>query len=340
MSSFDITASLGVPKLKTYLVEVDDLLQSVIPSDNKFLYDPYSRILKSKSKRLRPSLVIAVAIAQGITISPEIISAASVVEMVHLASLIHDDIIDNAASRHGAPTVNAKEGLAQAIIVGDYLLAEAGKMAVTISVPAATCIGSAITQLCSGQGQESGDNFNIGRSIDSCFRAISGKTAALFSASLQLGGLMSSLDITLQTELCEFGKNFGIAFQLIDDLLDFISSKRLLGKSIGNDVAEGVYSYPLLVALNADQSNEIKHQLKPKTVVDIEAINRILFSSGAVDKTIKEIKKYANRASKSLDGFGHDNQIITNLANLPGDYFNWAIKNLVSEHYKDQIKTI
>ena len=294
--------------MKGYLNEVDNFLTNIIPSDNKFLYDPFSRILKSKSKRLRPSLVIIVALAQGTAITEEIIKVAAAVEMVHLASLIHDDIIDNAKTRRGTPTINSREGLAQAIITGDYLLAEAGKTAATVSTEAAALVGSAITELCSGQGLESNDNFNVDRTINLYFEAISGKTAALFSYSLQLGGLMSGLDKNLQTKLSKFGKNFGIVFQLIDDLLDFISTEQLLGKSVGNDIIEGVYNYPLLVALNGDNANRIRHLLKSKTSIDIEAINQILFSSGVVSETIEEIKKYAALANASLNSFGQDIQ--------------------------------
>ena len=339
MSSFDMTTILGVPKLNSYLDKVDSLVASAIPNDNKFIYNPYSRILKSKSKRLRPSLVIAVAAAQG-TVSQEIITAAAVVEIVHLASLIHDDIIDNAQTRRGTPTINFKEGLPQAILIGDYLLAEAGKVAATISADVATCVGLAITELCGGQGREAGESFKNNRSIDSYFKAISGKTAALFACSAQLSGLVLGLDEELQNGLSKFGENFGVVFQLIDDLLDFISSKQLLGKPTGNDIVEGAYSYPLLVVLNGAESSKIKTLLKTTTSKNLKTINKILFSSGAVADTIIEIKKYSNQASRSLDIFKEDNPIISNLANLPEAYFNWSMKNLVSEQYKQLIDIV
>jgi geranylgeranyl pyrophosphate synthase len=340
MSSFDMTTILGVPKLNSYLDKVDSLVASAIPKDNDFIYKPYSRILKSKSKRLRPSLVIAVAAAQGIAISHEIITAAASVEIVHLASLIHDDIIDNAQTRRGTPTINFKEGLPQAILIGDYLLAEAGKIAATISADAAICVDLAITELCGGQGREAADNFNVNRSINSYFKSISGKTAALFACSAKLGGLVLGLDAVFQNGLSEFGENFGIVFQLIDDLLDFISSEQLLGKPTGNDIVEGAYSYPLLVLLNGSEPSKIKPFLKPKTNNDLKPINKILFSSGAVTETIREIKKYNNQAIRSLNIFKEDNQIISNLANLPGAYFNWAMNNLVSEQYKQLIEIV
>jgi heptaprenyl diphosphate synthase len=340
MSSFDITKILGVPKLETYLDKVDSLLATAIPTDNKFIYAPYNRILKSKSKRLRPSLVIAVAAAQGINIGQKIIAAATAVEIVHLASLIHDDIIDNAKTRRGTPTINFKEGLPQAILIGDYLLAEAGKMAALVSADAAVSVGNAITELCGGQGREAGDSFNVDRTIDTYFKSISGKTAALFSCSAQLGGLVVGLDEASLKGLSGFGENFGIAFQLIDDLLDFISSERLFGKPTGNDIIEGSYSYPLLLALKSAQSNQIKKLLKPGTTPNLEVINKILFSCGAVDQTIQEIKKYNNRTSKSLNVFGHDNQIITNLALLPQAYFHWTMENLISEQYRKLIKFV
>lgn len=338
MPELDLTKILGVSKLKFYLSEIDSLLVNVVTQDSRFIYNPYQRILKVKSKRLRPSLLLAVAVAGGSTIGQEAIILAAAVEMVHLASLVHDDIIDDAATRHGTPTIHYREGLSPAIIIGDYLLAEAGRLAATISSEAAIILGSAITKLCLGQACEIDDNFNLSRSRGSYFKAISGKTAALFCGSVELGGLVSARDKSHLKMLSEFGENFGIAFQLTDDLLDFISSEQLLAKPVGIDIEEGIYTYPLLMALESTQGNMLKNILQSKaSVIDLKSINDLLFSSGAINKTILEIQKYNNLATKSLSAFADDNLLMINLAKLPQTYFKWAITNLVENQYKKRL---
>ena len=337
MPSFDLSAVLEIPELKSNLEAVNDVLANAISKDNEFIYDPYNRIMQSKSKRLRPSLVIAIASVQRPPSESDVITSAAAVEMVHIASLIHDDIIDHASVRHGLNTINSQEGLAQAIIIGDYLLAKAGETAAMVNAEIAITLQTAITRLCAGQAREVSDNYNIDRSLTSYLDAISGKTAALFSCSCRIGGLLNGRDEAELEYLSQFGENFGMAFQLIDDLLDFISSEELFGKPVGNDIAEGVYTLPILLALGARQPTKIRQLLIPKTNINLGQLNTILFSSGSIAKTIAEIEKYNSLAVESLDIFGKGNQTISNLCRLPHDYFSWAINNMVDMPYKQQV---
>ena len=337
MPSFDLPTVLNLPELKSLLKQVDDVLAGAVNKDNTYLYEPYKRLISSPGKRLRPSIVIAIPLMLGKEVSDDVITAAAAVEMVHIASLIHDDIIDNAATRRGVPTISGSEGLTQAIVIGDYLLAKAAEISASISGEIGQILGSATVRLCDGQGIETGDNFNFKRSLDSYYRAIAGKTAALLNCASTMGATLSGLSNKEVKSFTDFGEYFGLAFQLIDDLLDFVSNSELSSKPAGNDIIEGVYTLPVIHALSSPEGIKIKALIEADPKANASSITDMLFDSGAIKTTIQEINKYNSLASESVKAININGAKLSKLAELPASYFEWAISKQVDPKYGQRI---
>jgi heptaprenyl diphosphate synthase len=202
-------------------------------------------------KRLRPLLVLATAYS-GPADRDRAIRSTVVVELLHLASLVHDDVMDEAAQRHGDASTNVRVGNVRAVLAGDYLLARALATACELGQAEGMLAAETFTGLCDGQARESEALFDTGRTEGDYYAAIKGKTGALFAASCRLGAMAAGLGERATTALTEYGLHLGMAYQLIDDLLDFTSPSSALGKPAGHDITAGVFTLPVLHALRED----------------------------------------------------------------------------------------
>lgn len=321
---FDASGILGIDDMPAYLQKIEAELVRATTTDNPALQVPITRLVHAGSKRLRSVLVIAVATSQGKAIDDHVISGCVAIELVHIASLVHDDIIDHAQTRWGVPTVNSREGTDNAILVGDYLFAMANVLAAGIGHEAAELVANTIVALIDGESREVADEFNIDRSVDAYMSAITGKTSALVSAACQMGGICTSMDGNDIRALASFGEAFGIAFQLIDDTLDFLSTDKLLGKPTGNDVKEGVYNLPVLLAMQGDRSSEVRFLLTSKQP-DITKLISMIEDSSAFEQTIQMAKDHNQRATLALDGMKGSSRLVR----LPDEYMKWAFTNLI-----------
>ncbi len=337
MSSFDIASALGIGELPTYLDRVDQAMKHVLTDTAPSLHRPIQRLLSSSGKRLRSSLVIACAASQGATINDQVIKACVAIELVHIGSLVHDDIIDKASKRWNIETVNAREGTNTAILVGDYLFAHACLQAATISAETGQVVAATIARLCDGESREVADRFNLGRSLEDLERAISGKTAALISAACQVGGLAAGLEASDITAFENFGHEFGMAFQLIDDVLDLLSSPQLMGKPTGNDIVEGVYTMPILLSLRSPKAGQLKALLEKKTTAaNRAAIIKLLFEDDSITKTLQAARKHNLSAAGALSRLT-GNDTLNNLKALPPAYLHWALTNLIAPPYQASV---
>lgn len=332
MSSFDVAAALDLPELPAYTARVEQKLTEILPADNPYLDEPITRLLQSGGKRLRPSLVIAVAASQAKNVDDKIISACAAVELLHLASLVHDDTIDNAASRHNTATVNRREGVNRAILVGDYLLAKALEQAALADREIAQTIAAAFAAMCDGQARELADIGNLNRTQASYLQAVTGKSAALFAAACRIGGICAGLPDSQIDALANFGENFGLSYQILDDVLDFIADPKSFGKPIGTDLRERNYTLPLIFGLASPNGKKLKTLLqKPETQA---TITNALMKSGDIEKAILEAGKYTQSTANALHDFG---DTTTRLSNFPNAYLNWALENLTAPPYKNAI---
>lgn len=323
MKSFDLSKQLGIPELNGYLEEVQSSLLNTLPESRSVLYKPLKRIITAPSKRLRSALVI-VAFGNNAEINSEVIAGCVAVELIHLASLIHDDIMDESNFRWGQDTINKKEGINLAILAGDYLFARANQIAVSISPQIAHSVAKTISQLCEGQALEGADVNNIDRSTGSYIKTIRGKTGSLLAESCFVGGSIAGLNDKFVSALADFGTNFGVSFQIIDDILDFVSSPELLGKPVGNDIVEGIYTLPVILALKGEHHKKMLACLQDARAIRSSATT-LLIHEGYIRQATKVAERHNLLAKNSAMSAGYEV-----LANLPHAYSAWALNQLVA----------
>ena len=218
---------------------------------------PCLRVVAGGGKRLRPALTIAVADI-GRVFDPHVVAAAVAVELVQVGSLVHDDIFDEAETRRGTPTINAVEGQNQALLAGTFLMARAAAEAATAGQQVASDVARTVALLCVGQATETQHLFDIDQEIDRYLFTIEAKTAALFACSCRVGALSAGLPTDHVASFGEFGRNFGMAFQLIDDVLDLIGDPERLGKPVGVDLRSGVLTMPALLELARPAAGDLR----------------------------------------------------------------------------------
>ncbi len=326
---------LSLPDLPASLAKVELALDAAIEREvpNPYLVEPARRVVTGGGKRLRPVLAIATAASCGTSLTDDVVAGAVAVELVHVGSLVHDDIIDRAAERRGVATVNAKEGDAAAILVGDYLLARAGEQASSVSREVAATLAMTIASLCDGQSRETMDLYNANRSVDDCIASIGGKTAALLQSSCRIGALAAGHDAEQVQALSDFGHAFGLAFQIVDDVLDLLSTTELMGKPTGSDLRQGVYTLPLLLAMDAPGGDAIRARLAARgsdPIDDATADGIVAFirSSDALDQSLQMAHDFNARAARALSVLPQ-NPVVDGLARLPEAYLDWAVDTKV-----------
>ncbi len=321
----ELSQLLALSDLKEHLFRVEAILDQSIGVENDWLSEPARRVVQGGGKRLRPTIALASAVVGGSGISENVMKGAAALELVHVGSLVHDDIMDSATSRRGVATVNAKEGINHAVLIGDFLLARAGQLASTISAEVAHALATAIVELCDGQSLETGYLYRADRTRSMYEKAIAGKTAALMRGSCRIGALAAGLPAPVIASLSEFGTAFGMAFQIIDDVLDLISTPQAMGKPVGNDIREGVYTLPLLMLLEEESGSWVRDQLRRGIGDDtIDTIVAHLDSSGLIDGALDVARKFNADAAAALDGIT-DSPTLAGLRSLPSEYFDWVL---------------
>ena len=293
--------ALGFAPMSTDMERVETALRGSVLSSDPFLSDVAGHLVSAGGKRLRPALALCSAYAaKGIgPVADDAITGGISVELVHLGSLYHDDVIDEAETRRGVPSVNARWSNLVAILAGDYLLARASSLAASLGADVAALLAATIGELCRGQVLELQHLFDADRSVDAYLSAISGKTASLFGTACRVGGMVSAVDDPTLEALTEFGHHLGMCFQIVDDVLDVTATDEELGKPAGNDILEGVYTLPVIHAL-AD-SPELRDLLGRKIDRSQLEVARTLVKAGdAVNRSIETARGHAADASAVL----------------------------------------
>lgn len=247
----------GLPRISLEIERVEHALLASLQADDPYLTELASHLAKAGGKRLRPVMAIAAGSCglrpvpgAGLPpVSDEVILGGVSVELVHLGSLYHDDVMDEAETRRGVESVNARWGNLRAILAGDFLLAKASEIAASLGTEVAGLLAATIGSLCEGQVRELQTTFDAARTEDQYLAAIAGKTASLFASACRIGAIVAELPREQIEALTVFGDRYGMAFQIIDDILDVVATDEQLGKPAGNDLAEGIYTLPILRAL-------------------------------------------------------------------------------------------
>lgn len=295
--------------------EVEKCLCSTLNGTfNKSILEVNQYLLDSPGKRIRPALVMFSARAvqhdqQAHIPLPglnyPLIKIATAVELIHMASLIHDDVIDHSKFRYNKPTINYKNGGDVAIALGDYLYAEASNLITGCdNMDVIRCISSATKAMCEGELIQVCERENINLLKERYINIVTKKTASLFAASCQSGSLISNCHDSLKRALMEYGLNFGIAFQIIDDYLDLVSEKKLLGKTPGQDLKVGEITLPLLHLfehVSEDEKEELKRLINARSgKQSLKKIKDKIIDSCATQKTKETALYYINIAKEKI----------------------------------------
>ena len=301
------SGAVDLEPLPADLVRVEAALRESVRTPDPFLGDVASHLIGAGGKRLRPTLTLCAAYASswgGAPAAPvpdEVITGAVSVELVHLGSLYHDDVIDEAETRRGVPSVNARWNNIVAILAGDFLLARASSLAASLGADVAGLLAATIGELCRGQVLELQHLFDVGRTEEGYESTIEGKTAALFATACRIGGMVSDVDDATLDALTRFGLHLGMCFQVVDDVLDLTATDEALGKPSGQDLLEGVYTLPVIYALRdlPELRDRLGRPLDPDELADAR---RVATANGVVDTALAVARDHATKAIGALQG--------------------------------------
>jgi len=286
------------------LAAVDAEIRRQLASDVALVNQVGDYIVGSGGKRLRPLLVVLVARAAGAR-DPSHVKAAALIEFIHTATLLHDDVVDDSSRRRGRETANHAYGNPASVLVGDFLYSRAFQMMAELdSAPVTRVMADATNTIAAGEVMQlmnSGDpDTTENRYMDVIYR----KTARLFEAGAQIAAIVARAPAKVEAALARYGKHLGIAFQLIDDALDYRGDSESLGKNIGDDLAEGKPTLPLIHALkhgDAGAAAMIRAAIENGGAEDQGPILALVASSGGLEYTAKLAEEQAARAREALE---------------------------------------
>ena len=284
---------------------IDALIRARLASDVVLINQIAEHIIAGGGKRLRPMLHALAARAAGYH-GEQHVKLAAVIEFIHTSTLLHDDVVDESGLRRGRQTANALWGNAASVLVGDFLYSRAFQLMVELDdMRVMRILADTTNTIAEGEVLQL---LNIGNAdVDEAayLAVIERKTAVLFAAATELGGLLGGLPDTQVAALRRYGMELGYAFQIADDLLDYTSDADTLGKNIGDDLAEGKPTLPLIYALQKatpEQAASLRHAIEHGGLDSLDRIVAAIRDSGALERTRARAKAHANAAHEALSG--------------------------------------
>ncbi len=288
------------------LSRVEQALREAAKTDDDFLTEVASHLIPAGGKRLRPAFLIASALSldpagnQPERLTDEMVRGGVAVELVHLGSLYHDDVMDEAETRRGIEAVNHRWGNLTAILAGDFLLAKASELAASLGTEVAELLAATIGRLCEGQVRELQLIYDITRNEEQYLQAISGKTAELYATSCRIGGIVGGAERDVISRLTEFGHAYGMAFQVVDDILDLVATDEELGKPSGNDIREGVYTLPVIRMI--ESGHPVKDLLGgPLDEETRDQARAAIVNGPEIASSIETAQNFVNRALSTVE---------------------------------------
>ena len=306
---------------------IEAAMRDAVVTADPYLTQIASHLIVAGGKRLRPVLTVVVGRLNGGPVSDANVQGGVACELVHLGSLYHDDVMDEAETRRGVDTVNARWGNLQAILAGDFLLARASEIAASLGTEVAGLLARTIGWLCEGQIEELRHTYDVTRSEESYLASIHGKTASLFGTAARIGGIVAGLDRPTIDALTDYGIAYGMVFQIVDDVLDLTSTSEQLGKPTGHDLEEGVYTLPVTRTLSNGRSSgdELRDILgKPLEPVERDKALAIVRSDDGIETTLATGERYVDAAQRAIDGLG-DGFVVDALRAAPGALLQAAV---------------
>lgn len=300
------------------LERVESGLALAVQTQARFLHAVSSYLLSKDGKLLRPALALLAGRFSPRTEGERLERAAIAIELLHVASLYHDDVMDGASERRGAPSANVQWGNVVASLGGTYLFAHASTLVASLGPWANRIYSAAILQLCTGQLLELEHAYNLDLTEGEYLQIVAKKTATLFELPLRLGAFVAGASDEDVERLAAFGRHLGLAYQLADDALDLAGTESTMGKSTGRDLQRGVYTLPVLRACRrtpcGEKLRDILEAFDPSDV-EIDAAANLICQSGAVEETLAFAKETARRAQAFLSQLA-DNAARTSLHDL------------------------
>lgn len=306
MDSKELQSIIPIPRIWENLEELENRLIQISSSSDSFLTEISQYLISAGGKRFRP-LIALLAGELGDGDRKKVIDAGVSVELIHLGSLYHDDVIDDASTRRGVVSTNKKWNSTLSILAGDYLLARSSELAAeSLGLESVKLLASTYAQLVEGQTKEVQYSYNTDHGTEDYMKIIEGKTASLIRTSARLGSMASNSKQDSITAISEWAWHNGIIFQITDDILDLSSDEQTLGKPSGNDILEGTYTLPVLIALqkNPEKIKKILDEIKDNKT-NLEDVISEFNNEEIVSKTKlflkSHIKKSENAAMKIED---------------------------------------
>ena len=293
---------LGLPHVENDLKRLETLLSESVVVGDPHLDQITTHLINAGGKRLRPLLAVASATGGQRGATTDNLMGGITVELMHLASLYHDDVMDEAEIRRNVDSVNARYGNLVAIVAGDYLMARSAAIAADLGVEIAGLLARTLAWLTRGQVAEVRTAFQTSRTLDDYLVAIEGKTASLMAASCRVGAITAGRPLDQVDALDEFGRCFGMVYQLRDDILDMTATDGQLGKPAGQDLAEGIYTLPALHALNDSAvGDELRSVLgRPLDDGDRERARKLVVATDGVAATYAAARTYLQQGADAL----------------------------------------
>ena len=286
------------------LEQFNSQFKKSIWSDTKIVNFIIRYLLKQKGKKIRPLLVILSSKICG-DVSDRTYRGATLVELLHTATLVHDDVVDEAETRRGFPSINAVWKNKAAVLIGDYLLAKGLMTAVDGNdFDFLRVITNTVKRMSEGELLQSSKTRKLNNDEETYYKIISDKTASLLSTCCEVGARAVTDDDIKITAMRNFGENLGIAFQIRDDILDYIGKKSIIGKPLGGDIREKKLTLPLIYALknsSKEKSNEVMKILKMKErKMDVDKVIDFVIQNGGIEYSENAAKEYGEKAKKEL----------------------------------------
>lgn len=282
---------------------VDEIIRQQLSSRVPLVEKIGDYIISAGGKRLRPLLVLLAGRALDYR-QDDLRLLAAIIEFLHTSTLLHDDVVDMSGMRRGRSTANALWGNAPSVLVGDFLYARSFEMMVALgSMPVMRIISQATRVIAEGEVLQLTKVRDANTTEETYMEVIRGKTAMLFEASTHSAAVLAQADPDTAEALRRFGDNLGIAFQLVDDLLDYRGDAETLGKNVGDDLAEGKPTLPLIYTMREgtpEQAALVRQAIQKGGIEDLERIREAVGASGALDYTARLAREYADRAIECL----------------------------------------
>lgn len=295
--------SLSHDLVREDFAAVNRLIAEQLHSHVDLVEDIGQHIVAAGGKRLRPMIALLTARACGVQEDRHIPFAAAV-EFIHTATLLHDDVVDMSTLRRGRPTANATWGNAPSVLVGDFIYSRAFQLLVKQrNFSILELMADTTNLIAEGEVLQLARAGNPDSSTEDYFAIIEAKTATLFAAAAQGGAMTAGASHPQQVAMRRYGHHLGLAFQLIDDALDYEGSPDVMGKNLGDDLADGKVTLPLLHVLKEGSASEaelIREAIRQRSAEDFDAIRRAVMNTGALDHVRMLASQHSDRAGESL----------------------------------------